>query len=68
MDDQLWHRLRLGFFATEADANAVLAGLRSRYPDAWVTTASAAERLASGAGTTAAPQGPVGGDGGVPAR
>ncbi len=57
--DQLWHRLRLGFFATEAEANAMLAGLRSRYPDAWVTKASVAERLASGAVTTAVPQGPV---------
>jgi len=59
IDDQLWHRLRLGFFATEAEANAVLAGLRSRYPDAWVTKASAAERLAAGAATTAAPRGLV---------
>jgi tetratricopeptide (TPR) repeat protein len=58
VDDQLWHRLRLGFFATEAEADAALAGLRSRYPDAWVTQASAAERLASGAATTA-PQGPM---------
>ncbi|MBL8200395.1 MAG: hypothetical protein JNK40_05420 [Chromatiales bacterium] len=57
VDDQLWHRLRLGFFATEAEANGILAGLRARYPDAWVTRASAAERLATGQGTTAAPQG-----------
>ncbi len=59
VDDQLWHRLRLGFFATEAEADAVLSGLRSRYPDAWVTKASAAERLASGAATIPPTQGPV---------
>ncbi|MDH5255285.1 MAG: hypothetical protein OEW72_05150, partial [Gammaproteobacteria bacterium] len=59
VDEQLWHRLRLGFFATEADANAVLSAMRSRYPDAWVTKVSAAERLASGAGTGVPPQGPA---------
>lgn len=51
VDDQLWHRLRLGFFPTESAADAALAGLRTRYPDAWVTRASAAERQGAGAGT-----------------
>lgn len=54
VDDQLWHRLRLGFFATEADASTALAALLPRYPDAWVTRISAAERLASGAATPVA--------------
>lgn len=57
VEDQLWHRLRLGFFVTEADANAALAGLRARYPDAWVTRASAAERLGAGAGATVTAKG-----------
>ncbi len=58
VDDQLWHRLRLGFFATEADADAALAGLHSRFPGAWVTRASEAERLASGgSATTGVPAG-----------
>lgn len=51
VDDQVWHRLRLGFFATEAEAGVVLERLRARYPDAWVTRVSSAERLAAGAGS-----------------
>lgn len=54
VDDQVWHRLRLGFFATEADANAALASLRPRYPKAWITRVTAAERLAAG-GTPGVP-------------
>ena len=59
VDDRLWHRLRLGFFFTEADANAAFLMLRPRYPDAWVTRVSAAERLAAGASATVAAQGQV---------
>lgn len=59
VDDQVWHRLRLGFFATEADANAAFLALRARFPDAWVTRASPAERLAAGQGATAAASGQV---------
>ena len=51
VDDQLWHRLRLGFFATEADADAALLQLRSRFPDAWVSRASEAERRMAGSAT-----------------
>lgn len=51
VDDQLWHRLRLGFFATEADANAALMRLRPQFPDAWVSRVSAAERRMAGTAT-----------------
>jgi hypothetical protein len=52
VDDQMWHRLRLGFFATEADANAAFDALRPRYPDGWVVRVPAAERLAARANMT----------------
>ena len=51
VDDQVWHRLRLGFFATEADANATLSRLRPQFPDAWVGRVSADERRLAGAAT-----------------
>lgn len=57
LDDRTWHRLRLGFFATEEDAEAALATVRASYPDAWVTTVTAAERAGAkpgGAGAAAA--------------
>ncbi len=54
VDGQEWHRLRLGFFATEAAADAALVMLRPRVPDAWVTRVSAAERLAARADTDGA--------------
>jgi hypothetical protein len=54
IDDQVWHRLRLGFFATEADANVAFNALRSRFPEGWVTRVPAAERLAAGPGATVA--------------
>ena len=43
-DGKAWQQLRLGFFATEQDAEAALQNLRARYPDAWVTRIGAAER------------------------
>lgn len=48
LDDQVWHRLRLGFFATEAEANASLKQLRARFPGAWVSRISATERSTAG--------------------
>ena len=51
VDDQVWHRLRLGFFATEAEANAALLRARSRFPDAWVGRAPATERRMAGSAT-----------------
>lgn len=43
VDGVLWHRLRLGFFASEAEAEAALAGLRERFPRAWIGRAEPAE-------------------------
>ncbi|MEO8444173.1 MAG: SPOR domain-containing protein, partial [Gammaproteobacteria bacterium] len=62
VDEQVWHRLRLGFFATEAAADAALAVLRPRYPDAWVTRVGESERLSARADSVAgapAQPGPV---------
>ncbi|HLF10808.1 MAG TPA: SPOR domain-containing protein, partial [Gammaproteobacteria bacterium] len=43
-----WYRLRLGFFASEQEARAALAGLPAQFPRAWVGRAEADEvRLAS---------------------
>jgi tetratricopeptide (TPR) repeat protein len=38
-----WYRLRLGFFAGEDEASAVLAGLTASFPRAWVGRAEPAE-------------------------
>ncbi len=51
VDDQVWHRLRLGFFATEDEAHSAWLVLRGRYPQAWVTTVSLAERATAVAGS-----------------
>lgn len=51
VDDQVWHRLRLGFFATEADANTALVSLLPRFPDAWVARVSPTERRMAGSVT-----------------
>ncbi len=40
---QLWHRLRLGFFDSEAQANAALQPLRALFPRAWIGRAQASE-------------------------
>lgn len=38
-----WYRLRLGFFASEADARAALGALAAPFPRAWVGRAESAE-------------------------
>ena len=38
-----WYRLRLGFFAGEDEANAVLTGLAASFPRAWIGRAEADE-------------------------
>lgn len=43
IDGKLWHRLRLGFFADNAQADEVLQKLQSHYPEAWVTKVSRTE-------------------------
>lgn len=43
-----WHRLRLGFFKSSADANATMNKLIRHYPHAWVAKVSTNERMQSG--------------------
>jgi hypothetical protein len=44
IDGKTWHRLRLGFFASEADAADALSGLVHAFPDAWIAQVSPRER------------------------
>jgi hypothetical protein len=49
VDGKTWYRLRLGFFATEVEADAVLTRLRPDYPQGWVVRVSPAEhQIAAG--------------------
>ena len=43
LDDKTWHRLRLGFFASEAEAREVLVQLGDSFPRAWVGRVAAEE-------------------------
>jgi tetratricopeptide (TPR) repeat protein len=43
IDGKTWHRLRLGFFQTEQEAEAVLQKQRAAYPQAWTAKISADE-------------------------
>jgi len=43
VDAKNWYRLRLGFFATEAEAETALVSLQGSYPRAWVTRVPATE-------------------------
>jgi hypothetical protein len=54
VDGRTWHRLRLGFFATEEQAEAALTILRPDYPDAWVVHVSAKEKNAAANSTVVA--------------
>ncbi|MFQ5329934.1 MAG: SPOR domain-containing protein [Thermodesulfobacteriota bacterium] len=45
--DVVWHRLRLGFFSSNKNAQKALVSLKSAYPDAWVTKVSKLERIDS---------------------
>lgn len=36
VDGETWYRLRLGSFSSVDDASVVLAGLRQKFPDAWI--------------------------------
>jgi hypothetical protein len=53
IDGTTWYRLRLGFFASEADARLALASLRDEYPDAWITKVSDYEQESSARNITA---------------
>jgi tetratricopeptide (TPR) repeat protein len=50
-DGEAWHRLRLGFFATEREARAVERELEADFPDVWVVETQRGERVASAAWT-----------------
>ncbi len=52
-DGQTWHRLRMGFFASEGDARHVLEALRAEYPQAWVAKVSPGEAEVTGRPDTA---------------
>lgn len=43
-DAQTWHRLRLGFFETREQAEAVRQQLAAAYPDSWVVKVTPVER------------------------
>jgi hypothetical protein len=43
-DGRTRHRVRVGFFAQESDAESVVAGLRERFPTAFITTAISEDR------------------------
>ena len=50
LDGKVWHRLRIGYFDTGAEAESVMATVKDHFPDAWVAKVSpdAKERLAQG--------------------
>jgi hypothetical protein len=53
IDGKTWYRLRLGFFASRADARLALTDLVDEYPDAWITKVSDYEQDLSARNTTA---------------
>jgi hypothetical protein len=53
IDGTTWYRLRLGFFASKADARPALASLLDEYPDAWISKVSDYERELSARNITA---------------
>jgi hypothetical protein len=53
IDGTTWYRLRLGFFASKADASLALASLLDEYPDAWISKVSDYERDLSARNITA---------------
>jgi len=55
VSDRTWHRLRLGFFATEADAELVLARVRPYFPNAWVVRVAADEHEIAASSRVVAP-------------
>ena len=47
VDGETWYRLRLGFFATEADAQARLDDWLPDYPNAWLVRVGPRERASA---------------------
>ena len=48
LDGETWYRLRLGFFETEADAEAALDEWLEEYPSAWLVRVGPKERARAG--------------------
>jgi hypothetical protein len=46
-DGRVWERVRVGFFATLADARAMRSRLEPRFPGAWIDRVRGAQRIAS---------------------
>jgi len=53
IDGTTWYRLRLGFFASEADARLALASLLNEYPDAWISKVADQEHKIAAGNVTA---------------
>ncbi len=53
--ERSWQELRVGFFATEAEARTALGGIPGDWPQAWVAIATADERADARAGTLPGP-------------
>jgi tetratricopeptide (TPR) repeat protein len=51
VDGRTWHRLRLGFFASQKEAERVRQTLREHYPRAWIGKASRSEIAQAAAGS-----------------
>ncbi len=49
-EGKTWHRLRLGFFASRAEAELIANASRSKYPQAWVTRVAAEEAARGSSG------------------
>ena len=58
-----WHRLRLGFFSSSAEATAIMNNLKGLYPQAWVAKASTRERMQSGETVLSGNSSPAGASG-----
>jgi septal ring-binding cell division protein DamX len=54
LDGDTWYRLRLGFFATEAEAQARLDDWLADYPNAWLVRVGPLERASAGPQAVAA--------------
>jgi tetratricopeptide (TPR) repeat protein len=55
VDGATWHRLRLGFFASETAAHAALQPITDRFPRAWIGRAEPAEVREASSGHAGAP-------------
>lgn len=59
LDGRNWHRLRVGFFASNSEAQAMADALEKQYPQAWVAVASNEEVANARASIGTAPPAPI---------